>query len=134
LSADRQTFYTTGAVMSDLARIYNCPVEAAIDAIGGKWKPIIVFHLLSGKRRFGELRKLVTGVTQRSLTMQLRELEKAGLVHREVFAEVPLRVEYSMTEFGKTLAPVMKALSAWGNEYILATGSQLVSADLELTR
>jgi DNA-binding HxlR family transcriptional regulator len=120
--------------MSDLARIYNCPVEAAIDAIGGKWKPIIVFHLLSGKRRFGELRKLVTGVTQRSLTMQLRELEKAGLVHREVFAEVPLRVEYSMTEFGKTLAPVMKALSAWGNEYILATGSQLVSADLELTR
>lgn len=104
--------------MNEQNNFYNCPVEATIDVAGGKWKPIIVYHLLSGTKRFGELRRMSGGVTQRSLTLQLRELELNGIVHREVFAEVPPRVEYSLTEFGKTLAPVLKAMKEWGDTYI----------------
>lgn len=104
--------------MNEQNNFYNCPVEATIDVAGGKWKPIIVYHLLSGTKRFGELRRMSGGVTQRSLTLQLRELELNGIVHREVFAEVPPRVEYSLTEFGKTLAPVLRAMKEWGDTYI----------------
>ncbi|MFT4198289.1 MAG: helix-turn-helix domain-containing protein [Pseudoxanthomonas sp.] len=97
---------------------YNCPVEATIDVAGGKWKPIIIYHLLDGPRRFGELRKITGDVSQRSLTMQLRQLEQDGIVHRQIFAEVPPRVEYSLTEFGRTLAPVLKAMKKWGDGFI----------------
>lgn len=89
---------------------YQCSVAATVDVAGGKWKPLIVHYLLSGTKRFGELQRLIGTVTQRSLTLQLRELELHGIVTREVFAEVPPRVEYSLTEFGRTLAPVLEAM------------------------
>ncbi len=92
----------------------KCPVEVTVDVTGGKWKPMIIYRLLDGPYRFGELRRLVGDPSQRSLTMQLRELEADGIVSREVFAEVPPRVEYSLTEFGKTLAPVLIAMRDWG--------------------
>ena len=92
----------------------NCPVEAAVAAAFGKWKPIIVHHLLDGPLRFGELRKEIGDVTQRSLTLQLRQLEMDGIIHREIFAEVPPRVEYSLTEFGRTLTPVIESMRVWG--------------------
>ncbi|VTR55739.1 Uncharacterized HTH-type transcriptional regulator yybR [Serratia fonticola] len=93
---------------------FNCPVEVTIAVAGGKWKPLIIFHLMSGTKRFGELRRLAGNVSQRSLTLQLRELESHGIINREVFAEVPPRVEYSLTQYGKTLEPVLHAMKNWG--------------------
>lgn len=97
---------------------YHCAVEATVDVAGGKWKPVIIYHLLSGTKRFGELKKTVGDVSQRSLTMQLRQLELDGVVERQVFAEVPPRVEYSLTAFGQTLAPVLKAMKEWGDTFV----------------
>ncbi len=91
-----------------------CPVEATLELIGGKWKGIILYHLLDGKHRFSELKRLIPCVTQRMLTKQLRELEADGLVVRTVHAEVPPRVEYEMTPKGKTLKSILNSLKKWG--------------------
>lgn len=95
---------------------YGCPVEAALDAIGNKWKGIILFHLLSGTKRFNELRKLMPDITQRVLTLQLRGLEKDGIVIRAVYAEIPPKVEYSLSKYGATLKPILHALRNWGEK------------------
>ncbi len=97
---------------------YPCAVQVTIDVAGGKWKPLIIHYLMGGTKRFGELQRLIGTVTQRSLTLQIRELESHGIVRREVFNEVPPRVEYTLTEFGKTLAPVLDAMKRWGENYI----------------
>jgi len=97
---------------------YQCPVEATMDVIGGKWKIIIIHHLISETRRFSELRRLIPQVTQRMLTSQLRELESNGIVHREVYPQVPPKVEYSLTEFGQTLESVLLVMHDWGDEFI----------------
>jgi DNA-binding HxlR family transcriptional regulator len=107
---------------------YNCPVEATVDVAGGKWKPVIIYHLLDGPKRFGELRRMTGDPSQRSITMQLRQLEDDGIVNREVFAEVPPRVEYSLTEFGKTLWPVLRAMKEWGDSFMARSGSHLPDA------
>lgn len=92
----------------------GCAVEAAISLIDGKWKSVILFHLLDGTMRFNALRREIPGVTQRSLITQLRELEEDGLVARKVYAEVPPKVEYSLTPLGRSLEPVLMALKLWG--------------------
>ncbi|HEX8036586.1 MAG TPA: helix-turn-helix domain-containing protein [Ktedonobacterales bacterium] len=94
-----------------------CPVEVTLAIIGGKWKPMILWYLLSGTKRFGQLRRLIPGATQQMLTMQLREMEQAGLIHREVYAQVPPKVEYSITELGRSLEQVVLQLAAWGEWY-----------------
>jgi DNA-binding HxlR family transcriptional regulator len=94
-----------------------CPVEVAISVVGGSWKLSIVKYLRDGTLRFGELRRAVGPVSERMLTRQLRELEQDGLVHRRVFAEVPPRVEYSLTELGASLSPAVDALDRWGTQY-----------------
>jgi DNA-binding HxlR family transcriptional regulator len=94
-----------------------CPVEVAISVVGGSWKLSIVKNLGGGTLRFGELRRAVGPVSERMLTRQLRELEQDGLVHRRVFAEVPPRVEYSLTELGASLSPAVDALDHWGAHY-----------------
>ena len=100
---------------------YNdCPVEAALDMIGGKWKPMIVAMLMDKTMRFNELQRALKTVTHRVLTAQLKDLEECGLVHREVFPEVPPRVEYSLTELGGTLKPVINELKKWGENYALS--------------
>ena len=98
---------------------YLCPVEATIDVIGGKWKSVILFHLLrtDGPIRFGEFRRLLPRVTQQMLTMQLRELESDGVIQRKVYAEVPPKVEYSLSEFGRTLQPIIEKMLEWGAQY-----------------
>ena len=93
---------------------FGCPVEAALDVIGNKWKGIILFHLLSGVKRFNELKRLIPDVSQRMLTLQLRELESDRVVHREVYLQVPPKVEYSLTELGGSLEPILVALREWG--------------------
>ncbi len=100
------------------ASAYGCPIEAAIDVIGGKWKAPILYHLQSETKRFNELSRLLPGITQRMLTRQLRELESDQIVNRKVYAEVPPKVEYSITEFGLTLVPVLNEIQVWGNEYL----------------
>ena len=95
----------------------GCPVEGALEQIAGKWKGLIVYHLMDGTLRFNELSRRVGSVTQRSLTKQLRELEADGIVAREVYAVVPPRVEYSLTAKGQRLREVIMALRAWGEAH-----------------
>ena len=95
----------------------GCPVEAALEQIAGKWKGLIIYHLMDGTLRFNELARRVGNVTQRSLTKQLRELEADGIVHRKVFAVVPPRVDYSLTEKGCRLQQVIMALREWGIQH-----------------
>ena len=96
----------------------GCPVEATLDLIDGKWKAVILYHLLDDTVRFNELRRRLSRITQRMLTRQLRELESDGLIHRDIYAQVPLRVEYSLTALGRSLEPVVRMLWTWGNEYL----------------
>jgi DNA-binding HxlR family transcriptional regulator len=93
----------------------GCSVEATLGLIDGKWKGTVLFHLLDGTLRFNELRRRLPGITQRMLTNQLRELEADGLISREVFAQVPPKVEYTLSPLGRTLEPVLAALKAWGD-------------------
>lgn len=96
----------------------GCPVEATLALIGGKWKGVVLYHLVEGTLRFGEIRRRIPNVTQRMLTNQLRELESDGLIARRVYPQVPPRVEYSLTARGLTLKPVILALKAWGDDHL----------------
>lgn len=94
-----------------------CPVETTLMLIGDKWKVLILRDLLGGTRRFGELKKSVGSISQKVLTEQLRDMEKSGLVSRTVYAEVPPRVEYSLTALGRSLKPILDVMKSWGEEY-----------------
>lgn len=95
-----------------------CPVAATLDLIGGKYKALILWYLSDGRRRFSELRKMISSATPKMLTQQLRELEAHKLIHREVFPVVPPKVEYSLTETGRSLMPILTAMRDWGTEYL----------------
>lgn len=94
-----------------------CPVETTLMLIGDKWKVLILRDLMPGTKRFGELKKSIGSVSQKVLTAQLRDMEEKGLVSRKVYAEVPPRVEYSLTELGKSLKPILDAMLKWGEDY-----------------
>ncbi|TGE16098.1 winged helix-turn-helix transcriptional regulator [Hymenobacter elongatus] len=100
--------------MLNAKKEFVCPTTAALDVLGGKWKIFILMLLKDQTLRFGELQKRIPKVTQKMLTQQLRELEEAGLLHRQVFAVIPPRVEYRLTEHGQTLKPVLESLHMWG--------------------
>ncbi len=104
-----------------MARKYNwktgCDVEATLSVIGGRWKPVLVCHLLEGRKRFGELRRLTPNATERMITLQLRELEADGVLSRHVYAEVPPRVEYELTEFGRSLEAILVLMRDWGKAF-----------------
>ncbi len=95
----------------------DCPVATTINLIGNKWKLLIIRDLLSGTKRFGELRKSLTGISQRVLTENLRNLESDGLLERKVYAEVPPRVEYSLNKIGLSLQPIIMTMAEWGTKY-----------------
>lgn len=99
---------------ADLPPNGRCPVEMTLDVIGGKWKPLIIYRLMDGTKRFGELQRLIPHVTRRMLTKHLRELETDGIIHREVYKQVPPKVEYSLTEKGRSLEPILTMMLAWG--------------------
>lgn len=94
-----------------------CPVETTLTLIGDKWKVLILRDLMPGTKRFGELKKSIGNVSQKVLTAQLRDMEESGLVNRKVYAEVPPRVEYSLTELGQSLRPILDAMQKWGEDY-----------------
>jgi DNA-binding HxlR family transcriptional regulator len=97
---------------------YGCGLEAALAVVGGKWKSIVLWHLAPGTRRFGELRRLVTGISEKMLIQQLREMEADGIVARRDFHEIPPRVEYSLTPFGVSLSNALMPLCDWGREHM----------------
>ncbi|MDQ6420244.1 helix-turn-helix domain-containing protein [Paenibacillus sp. LHD-117] len=92
----------------------GCPVEYTLSIIGGKWKSILLYHMIDSDKRFNEFRRICPDITQRMLTLQLRELENDGIVHREVYKQIPPKVEYSLTELGRTLVPIILQMKAWG--------------------
>ncbi|WP_410604184.1 winged helix-turn-helix transcriptional regulator [Amycolatopsis sp. lyj-90] len=99
-------------------RTFTCGLDAAIAVMGGKWKGLVLFALQDGPLRFGELRRAVPGISERVLILQLREMETTGLLHREVYHQVPPKVEYSLTAFGESLDTAMAALGEWGEEHL----------------
>lgn len=96
---------------------YSCGLDAAVSVVGGKWKPLILWQLHDGAKRHGALRRSMPGVSEKVLTQQLREFQAHGIVHRQVFAEVPPRVEYSLTDLGQSLNEALRALGDWGEEH-----------------
>lgn len=106
-----------GRIMTAKRELPACPVEITMMLISDKWKVLILRDLLNGTLRFSELRRSVGNVSQKVLTSNLRQMERDGLVHREVYPEVPPRVEYSLTETGRTLQPIIEAMKDWGTQY-----------------
>jgi DNA-binding HxlR family transcriptional regulator len=104
-------------------KTYNCPVEAAIDVVGGKWKVLILWWLHRRTWRFAELRRQIPGITEKMLTQQLRELEADGIVARKVYPTVPPKVEYSLTEYGKSLKRALRAICDWGRNHVERIGA-----------
>jgi DNA-binding HxlR family transcriptional regulator len=105
----------------------RCPVETTLAVVGGKWKPLILWHLGEGVRRFSELQRLIPGITRKILTQHLRELERDGIVARRIFNEMPPRVEYSLAKYGSTWRPLLRALCDWGSRhetYLARNGAQ----------
>lgn len=103
--------------MTEIGGLPACPVETTLTLMGDRWKLVIVRDLLTGTKRFGELKKSLTGISQKVLTQHLRAMEQNGLVNRKVYAEVPPRVEYSLTELGRSIKPIHDAMWKWGEEY-----------------
>ena len=95
----------------------NCPVHTTLAVIGGKWKPIILWYLQDRTKRFNELNREIDGITQKMLAQELKQMEKEGLVLRKAYPEIPPRVEYSITEYGKTLNPLIKSMNDWGSKH-----------------
>ena len=101
---------------------FDCPIEAAFSVFGGKWKASIIYYLIEGPKRFGELSELLETISGRILTKQLKELEQDGVLIRTAYAEMPPRVEYSLSEYGKTLIPVIQNICEWGENRLKITG------------
>ncbi len=108
----------------------KCPIETVIQLLGGKWKPLILWHLLDSAKRFNELEKLIPEVTQKMLAQHLRELEADKLVTRTIYPSVPPKVEYSLSEYGKTMVPVLEVMCEWGethNRLIVRPAAQIIA-------
>ena len=111
--------------MPSASQLPACPVETTLSLIGDKWKVLILRDLMPGTRRFGELKRSIGGVSQKVLTAQLRDMEAKGLVARRVYAEVPPRVEYSLTDLGRSLKPILDAMWTWGESYKARSADQM---------
>ncbi|WP_315584160.1 helix-turn-helix domain-containing protein [Actinomyces viscosus] len=104
-------------------KTYTCPISAAMDLVGGKWKPVIIYHLKDKPKRFSELRRDLVSATDATLSIQLKQLESSGLVSRQIFGDKPpLKSIYSLTDFGRTFLPALQELTRWGNQIITERG------------
>ena len=103
--------------MAKSRKTVSCPVESTLRVIEGRWKVLVLYHLLEGIKRFNQLHRLLGGISPRTLAKQLRELERDGILRRKVFPEIPPRVEYSLTPLGKSLEPVLLAMGQWGDAF-----------------
>jgi DNA-binding HxlR family transcriptional regulator len=108
----------------NLKKMVSCEVETTLQIIGGRWKVLIIRELLQGVRRFGELQRALPGITQKMLTQQLREMEHHEIIHREVYAEIPPKVEYSLTPLGQSLQPILDAMHEWGAKRLSVISKQ----------
>lgn len=106
---------------------FKCSLDVSVDLIGGKWKVLILWRLKNGIMRFNELKRTIPNVTQKMLTQQLRELEEDGLISRKVYAEVPPKVEYSLTQCGKSLIPIFKEICDWGDKYLMQKSGEHIT-------
>jgi DNA-binding HxlR family transcriptional regulator len=104
---------------------YHCAMDVTMDYIGGKWKTVVLWYLRSDKKRFSELRKLIPNITEKMLSLQLKDLENDGLVTRKIYPEVPPKVEYYLTDFGKTLIPMLEEIAKWGRGLAQAKGKMV---------
>jgi DNA-binding HxlR family transcriptional regulator len=104
-------------------KIYHCALDVTMEYIGGKWKMVVLWYLRKDAKRFSELKRLIPGITEKMLSLQLKQLEKDGIINRTIFAEVPPRVEYCLTKEGKTLLPILEELAKWGRWKSNATGN-----------
>ena len=95
-------------------KLFHCPMDLTMDYLGGRWKTVVLWYLIKDKKRFSELKRLMPNITEKMLSLQLKQLAKDGLVHRQLHAAVPPCVEYSLTDEGRTLIPILKAMSNWG--------------------
>lgn len=111
--------YTPDELKENYLKFETCPISAAMQKMGGKWKPIILYLIAHQVNRFGKMLGMIEGISKTMLTAQLRELEQDGIIRRDVFAEVPPRVEYYLTDFGLTLRPVLMTICEWGLEKVL---------------
>ncbi len=112
---DRKELFEKRPKIKINGKIFFCPTSAAMELIGGKWKSVILTHLIDSKKRYNELRKEIPGITERTLSLQLKQLEASGIVNRKVFTKKPpLKVEYTLTEFGQTLIPILSLITEWG--------------------
>ncbi|MEQ7801325.1 helix-turn-helix domain-containing protein [Pedobacter sp. ASV1-7] len=110
-------------------KTYPCTVSLTMDLVGGKWKAVILYHLKDGEKRYNELRKTMPAITEMTLSLQLKHLEKDGLLSRKVFGKKPpIKVVYSLTDFGKSLLPVLEAITQWGNQTVLEKGEFVENA------
>jgi DNA-binding HxlR family transcriptional regulator len=104
---------------------YHCAMDITMDYIGGKWKTVVLWYLRNDKKRFSELRKLIPNITEKMLSLQLKDLESDGIVKRKVYAEVPPKVEYYLTDFGKTLIPMLEEIAKWGRALAKTRGRMI---------
>jgi DNA-binding HxlR family transcriptional regulator len=105
---------------------FSCSVEVTIGVIGGKWKSVILYHLIrGGVMRFGEIRRILPKATAQMLTAQLRELEADGVINRKIYPQVPPKVEYSLTQFGESLVPIIRGMASWGESYAMESGKRI---------
>lgn len=112
-------------------KLYPCTVSVAMDLVGGKWKAVILYHLKDASKRYSELRNVLPGVTERTLSVQLKQLEEDGLIARQVYGKKPpLKVEYSLTDFGRSFNPVLDAIVGWGNQVAVQKGEFVNSLEL----
>ena len=107
---------------------YHCPVELTLNVVGGKWKVLLLWNMKGGVKRYGELKKLVPGITHKMLTQQLRELEDDGVISRKVYEIVPPRVEYSLTQRGEQLRPILEMMGQWGTQFLTVEDNNIPQA------